>query len=278
MSDLILPLRQGRCAAKVWGNETDRPILALHGWLDNAGTFDALAPLLPGFRMLALDLPGHGDSDPRPPGMPYHFVDYVTEVCSALEYLKWRPCLLVGHSMGAGIAALVAGILPELVERLVMIESYGALTGPPEEFPDRLALYLREEAALSKKEMPLYSSPAEAAAARRKVSTISESGALAIVSRGLKPVPGGFTWKSDPRLRLPSGHRLTEPALLSTLARISCPTLVIRANEGLPFPQADVERRLAHLKHLQLERVPGNHHVHLDAPELVAPLVREFLK
>ena len=47
-------------AAEIWGSPGDRPVLASHGWLDNAGSFSLLAPLLPNCELVALDLAGHG--------------------------------------------------------------------------------------------------------------------------------------------------------------------------------------------------------------------------
>ena len=43
--------------AKVWGPENGRPVIAIHGWLDNCGTFDTLIPLLPkDLRVVAVDM------------------------------------------------------------------------------------------------------------------------------------------------------------------------------------------------------------------------------
>ncbi|MFU8802269.1 MAG: alpha/beta fold hydrolase, partial [Bradymonadaceae bacterium] len=59
--ELILDVQGLRLAARAFGPDDGQPILALHGWLDNAATFDKLIPLLgDGLRIVSLDLPGHG--------------------------------------------------------------------------------------------------------------------------------------------------------------------------------------------------------------------------
>src|SRR5258705_322890 len=80
----------------------------LHGWLDHAGSFDLLAPLLPG-RTVALDFRGHGDSQWVGPGGFYHFVEYIADLDGALELLSpQEPVRIVGHSMGAAAALICA--------------------------------------------------------------------------------------------------------------------------------------------------------------------------
>ena len=60
---------------KAWGDPSGFPVLGLHGWMDNAGTFDKLAPLLlKSLFFVAVEMPGHGFSSHYPSGMPYHFV------------------------------------------------------------------------------------------------------------------------------------------------------------------------------------------------------------
>ena len=59
-------------AAEIWGAPGERPVLASHGWLDNAGSFELLAPLLPDCEIVALDLAGHGLSDSRSADSSYN--------------------------------------------------------------------------------------------------------------------------------------------------------------------------------------------------------------
>ncbi len=68
VEEVRLELPHIELAAHLYGPEDGQPVIALHGWLDNAATFSRLAPRLPGLRIVALDLPGHGHSDHRPAG------------------------------------------------------------------------------------------------------------------------------------------------------------------------------------------------------------------
>lgn len=57
----------GHVSGKWYGSRDEQPMLALHGWLDNCGTFDRLIPLLPTkIPVFSIDLPGHGRSSHFP--------------------------------------------------------------------------------------------------------------------------------------------------------------------------------------------------------------------
>jgi pimeloyl-ACP methyl ester carboxylesterase len=102
-----------------WGD--DEPQLALlHGGAQNAHTFDtvALAMQRP---LVAIDLPGHGHSDPSPYG-PSATASHALDVARALEQLLVGPRPLVGMSLGGLTAILVAHARPDLVNALVLID------------------------------------------------------------------------------------------------------------------------------------------------------------
>jgi pimeloyl-ACP methyl ester carboxylesterase len=84
-------------AAKAWGPATGPPVLALHGWLDNANTFDRLAPPLAaaGLRVICIDFPGHGKSAHRSPDAVYAFTDYVYYAWALAKQLKWKVSFVV---------------------------------------------------------------------------------------------------------------------------------------------------------------------------------------
>src|SRR5436190_192660 len=70
-TEMKIPVPYGYIAAKVWGtlNQDSIKVIAMHGYMDNAGTFDRLIPLLPeNYYVVAFDLPGHGFSSHVPYG------------------------------------------------------------------------------------------------------------------------------------------------------------------------------------------------------------------
>ena len=67
--DVKIPVPWGHIAGKEWGSPSGEPWIALHGWLDNCGSFDTLLPHFPeNHRIIAIDMPGHGFSSHFPEG------------------------------------------------------------------------------------------------------------------------------------------------------------------------------------------------------------------
>lgn len=122
-----------------WPGPEDQPaILMLHGWLDQAASLAEMASKLrEQGPVLALDFRGHGHSEWIGHGGYYHFFDYLRDVSELLEdpRLAKAPVRLIGHSMGGAVATLVAGALPDKIERLALLEG----SGPPAH-PAKVAL------------------------------------------------------------------------------------------------------------------------------------------
>ncbi len=253
-------------------------MLALHGWLDNAASFLPLAAQLPQLDLVLLDLPGHGHSDHLPPGAPYTAVEAIARVLEAADALGWERFTLLGHSMGAGIASLVAAAAPERVEALVAIEALGGLSAPLEDTVQRLRAHVAALRALPDKRLRVFPDLAAPVRARMMANQLGETSARLLVERGVREVPGGYSWRSDPRLMLPTALRPTEAQIDALVAAIECPAQVIYASPAQAyFPEPLRSARAALLRRGQLAVLPGHHHLHMDRAEAVARIVREFL-
>lgn len=262
-------------AGQYWPGE-GMPILALHGWLDNANSF---APMAQHLRnpLFALDFPGHGWSDHRPADAATHYVDYVRDVLAVLDDLGWQRCLLLGHSMGAGVATILAGAFPERLSALALIEGLGPPTTPAHEAPATLRKAITDMYSLSEKQKPVYVEVDDAVQARtRGFGGLSEAAARLLCERGLEQVPGGWTWRADPRLRLTSSLRMTEEQVLGFLGAIDVPTMLISAEQGMGGGGAFAERS-KQVAGLRLRSLPGRHHLHMESPVAVAAELEEFV-
>ena len=265
-------------AAHLYGPEDGVPVIALHGWLDNASTFHRLAPLLEGLRIVALDLPGHGHSQHRPVGVTYNIWDYAHDVLQVAEQFGWQRFSLLGHSMGAIVSVLLAGAMPQRIERLALIDGVLPLTGEPDSAPARLGAALQALLAVENKQKPVYPTLDKAVAARMKgLVPVSRTAAELLAQRGLMPVPGGLTWRTDTRLTMPSSLRLTQQHARAFLARVSCPVSLVVASQGLVSEGMLREARTK--MDFETHRLDGGHHLHLDdaaGAEAVAAVFAEF--
>jgi pimeloyl-ACP methyl ester carboxylesterase len=274
----IFAVRGLRLAAKCWNDASLPPLLALHGWLDNANTWELLAPLLPDYHIVCLDFAGHGQSSHRPDHTRYHTLDHVDDVHAVVKQLGWEKFTLMGHSMGAGIATIFAGTFPELITKLVLIEGLGTYAGDPEQAPGILRNAVEQWAAYQDGTRLFADFEIAVRARQQGIGQVSAATARLLCERGVRAVEGGFTWTTDKRLKLDSTLRLDEAQVQAFIAAIAAPTLLIQAEQGLPFGQSRYAARLAALRGVAVAKLAGGHHLHVDGQaEAVAARVRQFL-
>lgn len=273
--EVRLRLPHMEVAAHLYGPEDGRPVIALHGWLDNAASFSRLAPMLSGVRIVALDLPGHGLSDHRPPGVSYQLWDYASEVLQTAEQFGWKRFSLLGHSLGAIISVLIAGAVPERIERLALIDGVIPYTGEAEAAPQKLGEALRALLKVDHKRKPVYTRFEQAVEARMKgVGAVSREAAERLAQRGLMPVSGGYTWRTDPRLMLPSPMRLSRAHALAFAGQVGCPVSLVLAEQGLMSDRESIE--LIESLPFEVHRLAGGHHLHLDDDAGAAAIAAVF--
>ncbi len=258
-----------------WGPEDGARVLALHGWLDNAASFAPLAQALPpGLRLVAPDLPGHGRSDPRGAGAGYHDVELVADALAIADALGWPRFALLGHSLGAKIASLVAGTEPSRVRSLVLLEGLGPARVPPEAAPHRLARYARlRDRWTARPRRP--EADLDALVARQVASGVGLSGAAArrLAERGTEAVHGGVRTTTDPRLQVFSPAAFSEAEVDAFLRRVACPVLLVRATRGYGFEPETLVAQRAAIATLEEQVLEGGHYLHMDAPAAVATAI-----
>jgi pimeloyl-ACP methyl ester carboxylesterase len=117
----LVALADGRrLSVRMWPG-AGPPVVILHGLLDSAVGCDNLAGAMPG-ACIAFDLPGFGGSDmPTRPRLSA----YADDVIDALGRLGIERFVLVGHSLGGGVAAVMADRIPERVAMLVLLAPAG---------------------------------------------------------------------------------------------------------------------------------------------------------
>jgi pimeloyl-ACP methyl ester carboxylesterase len=278
VAELSIPRGDLALAARAWGDPSQPPMLALHGWLDNAGSFDRLAPLLADTHyVVALDLKGHGRSS-HPASGWYHYVDYFDDLRAVLDHFGWERVTLLGHSLGGTLASLFAALYSERVETLLLIEALGPLTITPEQSLDQLRRGLDERAAFAKRRpLRVFADIESAIAVRMAASGLSRDAAKPIVERGVDAVEGGFVWSSDAKLTLASPQRYTEAQILAMLRGIRARTLLILAEPATSYLQESMMApRIACVDDIEVVRVAGNHHLHLEEPEQVFETIAQF--
>lgn len=106
-----------------YGTENLPPMLCVHGGAGNAHWFDFVATRLArDYHVMALDLRGHGDSDPVDPSS-YTYANYAADIDKAVHALGLRDFVLIGHSMGGTVSLLYAVTYPGRVKKLIVVDS-----------------------------------------------------------------------------------------------------------------------------------------------------------
>jgi pimeloyl-ACP methyl ester carboxylesterase len=252
-------------------------LMAVHGWLDNANSFMPLMSLLDDIDLVAVDLPGHGQSSHLPKGAHYHFVDTPGTIFQVAEKLAWENFHWLGHSLGGCLAPFAAVERPAAISSIIMLEATGPLTEEPDKIPSRLARSNEELRNPSRFKSRLFPTIEAAVEARLRASGMNHESARLIVERQLESTPEGYRWCFDPRHRMTSPVYLTEAQVLAVLDQVECPALVVTADNGYLTDRVETTTRLEKLKHCHLHQVSGQHHMHMDNPESVASVINSFL-
>jgi len=266
--------------ALVW-SDTGVPFVLLHGFANDAHVWDDFVPAVaPYYRTVALDLPGHGDSD-RDPALRYDHLAMAHHVAAATTALGAERLVLVGHSMGGRVAMRFAGLHPERLAGLVLVDA-----GP--ELDARGTTRIRLDAAAQGDRS--VASAAEYEAALARAYPLARPEVLARLARhGLrrrddgrlepKTDPAFFrAWRDEDAAAAARRSAEETAALWSALAATPCPALVVRGAASDVLAPEVAERMAEELPRGQLAVVPrAGHSVMIDNPEGFRDAVARFV-
>jgi pimeloyl-ACP methyl ester carboxylesterase len=233
--------------------------------------------------VIAPDLRGHGDSAYSPSG-DYSMTGFVYDLAQLIHGQALAPARIVAHSLGGNIALRYAGLYPENVVRLAVIEGMGpspAMQAKRAETPvaERLTRWIADERALAGRQPRRYASIDEALArmqAENKHLTPAQARYLTIhgVSQN---EDGTYSWKFDNYVRGFSPLDLTQDEQHALWSRITCPTLLVYGKESWASNPLD-DGRIRHFANAKVVSFEGaGHWVHHDRLEGFLAELRGFL-
>ena len=267
-----------------WGNADAPPLLLVHGGRDHCRSWDWVAQeLRADWRVIAVDLRGHGDSAWSPDG-DYSMLAYIYDLAQLVHQLKLSPVALVAHSLGGNVALRYAGLYPENVRKLVAIEGLGP---SPKMLAERQAKPLQtrwrewiDEKRAAAGRLPKRYASIDDALARMKSENayLTDAQARHLTVHGVSQnEDGSYSWKFDNYLRAWSPLDIAQSEIEGLWAAIACPTLLCYGAESWASnPEAD--GRAAHFRNARTVLFPkAGHWLHHDQFDAFMAELRGFL-
>lgn len=263
-------------------------MLCIHGWQDNANTFCTLIPHLPSqYSYLSIDLPGHGLSSHFPNGFFYSYNENVICLRRIQNHFGWPRVSLMGHSYGANCSFLFSSYFPKEVDIFIAIDSLKPLSvNAPKEIKsvgDKIEKLLQYD-SLTQESSPLYS---KEDLIKRWVKgshgSLTPETCEILINRGATKQNGLYRLLRDNRVKKSVGTYLSQDENLKLAKSIKCNVLYLKAKEAPYFENKEnvlnvkkiIKENANYFEHHNL---PGTHHLHLNTPEVVAPIINAFIE
>lgn len=258
---------------------SERVVLWLHGYLDMAQSFAAVLRGVSahGYRVLAPDFRGHGESAWAGPGGYYHFADYLADLDALVDALGLERFDLVAHSMGGSVATRYAAMRPERVASLTLLEGIGPPAMPADVAVDRTLGWLDQLRKLRQRK-PRVMASRDDAYLRLRVShpSVSEAVLREVAAFSTRPSEGGLVFRFDPLHQTTAPGRHDAEAFEAFIDRVACPTCLVDGGEVGYWP--DFEARSGRYKQATRVTLPGGGHMmHWTVPDALVAAVAGFL-
>ncbi|MFN0094484.1 MAG: alpha/beta fold hydrolase [Dehalococcoidia bacterium] len=265
----------------VWGDERKPAVILVHGTRDHARSWDrTAAALVDRYAVYGLDLRGHGDSA-WSVGGNYSFIDYALDLHALGEHLGRETYVLIGHSLGGGVALEYAGAAPERVAKIVTIEGLGGMgwyNGPRRPAHVRMRAWMEAMRKMEGREPRVYATIDEAVDRMVEANKhLSPELARHLTVEGVRKVAGGVTWKFDNYTHAGSPYEFNMEDARDLWNQIRCPMLILYGAESWGVRFGD-KLDLSAFHSYEVHRVDtAGHWVHHDQFETFIGHVNRFL-
>lgn len=266
-----------------WGSPGAPKIFFLHGWMDSSPTFQFVVDALKkSWHVIAPDWRGYGASEWL--SRPYWFLDYYADLDYLLEHFsKGKPARVVGHSMGANIASAYAGIRPERIAQLVMLDFLGLKPNNSAEASALIGNWLDAIQDQPKsRTYPDYESLANRLMAANPRLDEKKAAFLSHAASRIRP-DGQIEMACDPwhKISSPVPYRVEDSK--ATWRKIEAPVLMVVADNGyiqqrFSNDTDEYRSRIGSFSNVRVVTISNSgHNVQHDQPEHVASVLEEFL-
>ncbi len=270
-----------------WGDKNAPPLLLAHGGFDFARTYDGFAPRLAdgGWRVVAWDQRGHGDSDHAPLGT---WDSELRDAWAVRSHIGTEPMPLIGHSKGGGMMMALADVRPDCCSCVVNLDGLPSRRPQPDVADrDRTKMLAKDiEGWLDHRRTvnDFQRKPGtlqELAKRRARMNPRLTSQWLEyLVTVGAREDADGWRWKLDPAMRFGGFGPFRTEWALSRLRGLGVPFLGIMGLEleemGWGTKPEDLDGWLP--DGAELVTLPDvGHFVHVERPDEVAAMVLDFL-
>ncbi len=244
------------------GNGSLPPMVLSHGYTDNGLCWTDLALAMEKkYDVIMYDLRGHGLSDAPPTG--YTIENNVSDIVGLIRALKLQHPVIIGHSLGGSIAAVMAAQYPDIPKKVVLIDPPGLVKPMFETSEDmnrarsRFTGDMKYLKGLRKEDL------IKVAAQRHPAISEAARGRWADSKMQMKPQIIDSV--------------LTIPPLKPYLPKITVPTLILKADANDAVKKMEIDAVSAQ-PNIKIYHVKGaGHLVHLERPEESLAVLNDFL-
>lgn len=286
VKEIEIPVPWGKVAGKLWGSQNKQPILAMHGWQDNAASFDYIAPLIIKHSpVLAIDLPGHGLSSWLPPGFMYNELVYFLLIKRIKRYFGWEKIKVMAHSLSAMTVYWYAAVFPKELQYVIALDMFKFPSVNATKYATRFgsavdAFFKIEES----NNQPSYTQ-SEIIKKAAVFINMDESIYKILMTRGTRQKEDGtYVINRDPRVRVIPVHSMFSRDQLEEYANlIICPYLIIKGDDHLYAEEREnfysaLEILKAANDKVHFEVLSATHHLHLSHVKDTAAIINPFLE